>query len=170
MTDKKTQNKKTTQKHQCADNCVRHGDCGCEKFPYTCNNKKIKYCEGGILPVSQRVLRHILTGDKEHFEDIMEILENTSQELLMGYRYLEILSKEMSPFPKEDIKLIKILKKMEEDLNNNMTHCQDVISDYIILMEDVEDMINDGEISKDIAERYLDEEPEDDDDDDHAED
>lgn len=162
MTDKKTQKKKTNQKHQCTDSCVRHGDCGCGNCTHDCNEDKDSY--GRMLPISQRILGHILSVEDKGLEDIRGILENTSIELKMGYEYLEMLSKErvadpkdkvIDPFPIPDTKLIAIFKQMESDIQSAITACEDAISDYICLRENIEDMKKDGQVWKDIAELYL---------------
>lgn len=158
MTNKKTQKKKTNQEHQCTDSCVRHGDCGCDKCTHDCNGDKDSY--GRILPVSKRILGHILSVDAEGLENILHILDDASGELLMGHRYLESLSKEMPPFTKPDLKLIEILKQMQSDIDRCQTQCEDAISDYITIMQDVEDMKKDGKVWKEIAERYLGEDSE----------
>lgn len=168
MTDKKSQKKGTNQKHQCSDSCVRHGDCGCDKCTHDCNGDKDSY--GRILPVSKRILGHILSVDAEGLENILHILDDASGELLMGHRYLESLSKEMPPFTKPDLKLIEILKQMQSDIDRCQTQCEDAISDYITIMQDVEDMKKDGEVWKEIAERYLGEDPDEEDGDEDSDD
>ena len=158
---------KTTDKKacHCNDNCVRHGDCGCENCNDNHNDDDDSY--GRMLPISQRILGHILSVDDKGLEDIRSILENTSIELKMGYEYLEMLSKERvadpkdkvrDPFPIPDTKLIAIFKQMESDIQSAITTCEDTISDYICLRENIEDMKKDGQVWKDIVEWYLGEE------------
>lgn len=155
---------KTTDKKacHCNDNCVRHGDCGCENCNDNHNDDYDSY--GRMLPISQRILGHILSVDDKGLEDIRSILENTSIELKMGHEYLEMLSKErvadpkdkvIDPFPIPDTKLIAIFKQMESDIQNAMTACEDAISDFIAIREHIEDMKKDGQVWKDIAEWYL---------------
>ena len=158
---------KTTDKKacHCNDNCVRHGDCGCENCNGNHNDDDDSY--GRMLPISQRILGHILSVDNKGLEDIMSILDNTSTELMMGYEYLEKLSKDKvaEPFPIPDTKLIAIFKQMESDIQNAMTACEDAISDFITIREHIENMKKDGQVWKDIAELYLGEDPDDEDED-----
>ena len=150
---------KTTDKKacHCNDNCVRHGDCGCENCNGNHNDDDDSY--GRMFPISQRIMGHILSVDNTGLElkGIMYVLDDATSELHMGYKYLEMLSKDkvVDPFPISETKLIVIFKQMEKNLKNCMTQCYKTISDYTTIMQDIEVMKNDGQVWKEIVEKYL---------------